>query len=176
MYTHAHVCSFLIVLSICVFSGLSVWSGQPIVWSFMGEATSPVPNFPRLPILLCIGLRRHRFVSIQFDIFIGVTLIQLTFGQPCWWGSTGIASDFIRGCNLTANYSDSLWPLTLFPPPFPKHFLSLKCRRVLRLYPLALDSTAPFWLVVVFFCGLRLLQRELSLKTILICGYKDRCL
>lgn len=97
-----------------MFPGLSVWSGQPIVWSFMGEATSPVPNFPRLPILLCIGLRRHRFVSIQFDIFIGVTLIQLTFGQPCWWGSTGIASDFIRGCNLTANYSDSLWPLHSF--------------------------------------------------------------
>lgn len=97
-----------------MFSGLSVWSGQPIVWSFMGEATSPIPNFPRLPIVLCIGLRRHRFVSIQFDIFIGITLIQLTFGQLCWWGSTGIASDFIRGCNLTANYSDSLWPLHSF--------------------------------------------------------------
>jgi hypothetical protein len=32
-----------------------------------------------------------------------VILVQLTFGQSCWWDFTGVASDVTRGRNLTAN-------------------------------------------------------------------------
>jgi hypothetical protein len=45
--------------------------------SFLGKITSPGPSFPHLSIILCVSLRLHELFSVQFGVFIAITLVQL---------------------------------------------------------------------------------------------------
>lgn len=52
-----------------------------LICSSLGKTTSPTPSFPQLPIVLCIGLRPQKLLSMQFGIFVGVLLVKLMIGQ-----------------------------------------------------------------------------------------------
>lgn len=58
--------------------------GNQLVCFSLVEATSPTPNFPKLPIALCMALRSRGLFPIWFDMFIGIILAQHTFGQSRW--------------------------------------------------------------------------------------------
>lgn len=65
---------------------------------------SSLPNFPRLPVVLCVVLRPcgPSLSNLAYPL-IGVLLVQLTFGLVCWLDSMNIASDVTRRRNLTPN-------------------------------------------------------------------------
>jgi hypothetical protein len=46
--------------------------------SSLGKTTSPFPSFPRLLVVLCIGLRAHGLFSGQFGMSVGIVPLQLT--------------------------------------------------------------------------------------------------
>lgn len=58
--------------------------GNQLVCSSLVEATSATPNFPKLPIALCMALRSRGLFPTWFDMFIGIILAQHTFGQSRW--------------------------------------------------------------------------------------------
>lgn len=77
--------SVYVVLLVCMSSGMTIGSGS-LVCSSLGKTNSPASIFPHLPTVFYKGLRPHRlfFPPIHFAVSLGVVLLQLTFGRPCW--------------------------------------------------------------------------------------------
>lgn len=57
---------------------------QALVCFPLGKATSPTPSFPQLLLVLCVGLKPHGLLSIQFGMLTDVIVVQLMFGQSYW--------------------------------------------------------------------------------------------
>lgn len=109
-----------------------------------------------MPVVFCVYLRLHGFPLMQFVMFIAAILLQLRFGQLCWWGFMSVASD------ITSNLPDPL-VLQVFPSPLPQNFLRRKCGIALYTYPIGLGFITEYWLVVICYSVLHLLQTEVSL-------------
>jgi hypothetical protein len=90
---------------VCMFSGLTVWH-----WTNYWCA---LPRVTQLPVVLCVSLRPHVSVPIQFGMFVGVIFVQLTFVWSCWWDIMYTASDVIRRHGFTSKFF-VLWLLKLF--------------------------------------------------------------
>lgn len=72
---------------------------QLIVVLIPGKITSSVATILQLSIVSFVGLRPHGGFPTQFDMSIGVILVQLSFGQLL-----GIVSDITRRHNLRVNF------------------------------------------------------------------------
>lgn len=55
-----------------------------LMFSSLRKPASPLPSFPQLLTVLCVGLRLCGFFSTQFDIILGVVHVQLTFRELIW--------------------------------------------------------------------------------------------
>lgn len=50
----------------------------------LGMIASPVPSFPQWPTVLCVELRLYGLFPVHSDMFVGISLVLLTFGKSCW--------------------------------------------------------------------------------------------
>lgn len=116
VYTHIFlniICSFCIMICVCMFSGLIIWYWITSV-AFPGEDCFSCPAFLAV---LCVGLRLHELSSIHFGIMsIVIVLSYLLSKQLFWWDCIVTASDVARRHNLTAN----TWPSDSYN--IPGHF------------------------------------------------------
>lgn len=62
------ICSVLIMLLMCMCSGLTVWHWTPAVCFSLGKATSPAFSMFQLLMVLCVVLTPCGIVPVQFDI------------------------------------------------------------------------------------------------------------
>lgn len=71
------------MLPVCMFSGLTIWQWTTnrcaLPWG--GSPTLPTPNFTQLPVILWVELRAPGLVSIEFGMFIGVSLLSSYLGR-----------------------------------------------------------------------------------------------
>jgi hypothetical protein len=115
------------VACMCVFGADYLALANQLVYSSLRKNTSTPPSFLWLMcvcvcVCVCVCLRSHVLFSIQFCIPIGVGLIQLTFGQLCWWDFMSAVSDVTRWYRLPTN-SLVLWisrtsPLLFYNVPW----------------------------------------------------------
>lgn len=140
MHIHVHTyiyktCSTHVMLLVCTFSELTIWHQK---------------NHCALPWGRPLLQVQHSSVAyglflVQLGMFIGIYLVQLTFGQSFWWDFMSIAFDIARTYTLTVN---SLIPWLLQPHPLQWCSQSLGCRNALEMYPLWLGLTT-----LHFACG-----------------------
>lgn len=76
----------------------------------LGEQLASLP-WRRSPCLLpallsylwiCAVVRAHGLFPIQLSMFVGVILVEFTFGWSCRWDFMGIISDVTKGQSFTA--------------------------------------------------------------------------
>lgn len=67
-----------------MFSGMTVWPGQPIGVVYLREDHLSHSQLSQLPKVLCVELRSYGLFPIQVDMFFGITLIHLIFRWSPW--------------------------------------------------------------------------------------------
>lgn len=75
-------CLIHTMLLACMFSALTIWHW--VLVGSLGMIASPVPSFPQWPTVLCVELRLYWLFPVHSDMFVGISLVLLTFGQSCW--------------------------------------------------------------------------------------------
>lgn len=140
------------------------------------DRASRIPRYPQLLIVLCVWLKLCG-LSPQFGMVVGAILARLMWSQSCWWDFMGVTSDITRKQNLMAN-SLILWFWQCFGPVSLQYSLGLKCRSLLQMSPLELDSaTLHFDLQFSCdnFCLLERCVSERGVKTPVMCGCTNVC-
>jgi hypothetical protein len=191
MYIYIHTHTFLniacwahIILPECIFSGhFQGWSlalDNQLVRIILGRAASPAPSCTQMPVVLCTGSRPHGLSPMLCGIFVYTFLVQLMLGWSCW-DLMGRASYVTRRHNITANLL-TFWFLQgffFFTPSYPMSYEPWVQESFIAVSTATGLHNSAFWLVVIFCGGLICCKEKFpwwGMRTILIYGYKDKCL
>lgn len=141
----------------CVFRGDRLALNNQLVCS----STSPDPRFPQLLIVLWVRLRPCGLFPIHFGMPTGI-FVQLTSRQSHSETSQTWLLTLLRDTISQANCL-ILWPLTIISLPllslwFGYCFVGISIGTGLH--------NSVLWLIIVFYNGLCLLQREVSLTRV----------
>lgn len=110
------------------------WHWKNQVCSFLGNTTSPMASFPRLPTALCVGFKPLGLCPFHFGMVMAVDLIQLRCGHSWRWDFLGVAFDVSRRQKSCNRLLDTL-ALIILLPPLQQCSLSPRCRTQVSLHP-----------------------------------------
>lgn len=159
-----HLCAFLNITNwvhifYAYFQGW-LTLGNHLVYTFLGNTTSPAPRFTCLPLCSCVGSRPPGFSPSSLECPLVLSLFCSYLSSHI--GETLQISDVTRRQNLTKK-SLILWllqPVSTFLLVSPEYQIRESIVDVSIWTQL---HNSAYWLVVVFCSGLYLFQRKNSL-------------
>lgn len=90
------ICCALIVLLVCIFSGLIVYIDQSVGVHFSHDSLLSHSKLYLVDYSFLCRVKASWSFFIHFGMFSGYILVQLSFGKPCWWDFMGITQSELK--------------------------------------------------------------------------------